>query len=203
MEMADSQPKVPKPKHSQRVLPPLGPSRHTKSRDCNPPLQVCATCDSVIQDKDDNCASDDAVYCEGQCQALLHRKCLGMSKKFYIALGEIDEPYFCPNCCVFAYKKEIESIKATVASLSEELSLMQDKLANLQHSNDGSPDTNTASLSVAKEISHLPVNHPSESILPCGILPGERKFHVIINSIKECPQKTARHLRHKTELDNV
>ena len=46
-----------------------------------------------------------------------------MSKKFYIALGEIDEPSFGPNCCVFAYKKEIESLKATVASLSEELSL--------------------------------------------------------------------------------
>ena len=65
---------------------------------------------------------------------------------------------------MFAYKKEIESLKATVATLSEELSLMQDRFANLQHSNDGSPDTNTASLSVAKEISHLHVNHPSKSI---------------------------------------
>ena len=46
--------------------------------------EVCPICDVFVRDCDDKSKSDDALFCEGDCQAWLHRKCVGMTRKLYI-----------------------------------------------------------------------------------------------------------------------
>ena len=61
----------------------------------------CHVCDEVIIEGDDDKGEpgDDAMYCEGKCDAWIHRKCAGLSKQQYEALSAEDTPYYVLNVC--------------------------------------------------------------------------------------------------------
>ena len=46
------------------------------------------------------------------------------------------------------------------------------------------------------------INDSKNKLLPRGILPGERKFNIVIYGIAECPNVTPRLKRHKSDLAN-
>ena len=58
----------------------------------------------------------------GQCKFWLHRKCVGLTKKAYIEIGNSEDPYVCPHCAIDCYRKEINELKELAKSLSEKLS---------------------------------------------------------------------------------
>ena len=101
---------------------PGGRHKHGKPTDRTPPgdpkktkesEEVCLICGVKIQEGDE---PDQAVYYEGDCQGWLHRKCVGMTNKLYLALGQSEEPYFCPHCTCKVLQEEINSLKDTTKS---------------------------------------------------------------------------------------
>ena len=89
---------------------PPGASKKTKENQ-----EVCLVCELVIKEGNDE--PDETVYCEGDCQGWLHRKCVGMTKKLYLALSESDNPYICPHCKLTSYQDKINSLKGTIKTL--------------------------------------------------------------------------------------
>ena len=61
---------------------------HTKS--------ICSICENVIED-----SSPEAIFCEGQCNTWLHKRCAGFSwysgSSFKTALST-DKAFHCPRC---------------------------------------------------------------------------------------------------------
>ena len=40
----------------------------------------------------------EAVFCEGECQIWLHRKCAGLTHQAFAKMSKSDDPYFCVYC---------------------------------------------------------------------------------------------------------
>ena len=83
---------------SKRGHPPLNTPLHGKKKSKENELQVCIICELNIQEDTNQTEGKDALFCEGDCQAWVHRKCVGMSKKMYTAWAEADDLYVCHNC---------------------------------------------------------------------------------------------------------
>ena len=159
--------------------------------------EVCPICDVFVRDCDDKSKSDDALFCEGDCQAWLHRKCVGMTRKLYIVLGQSEEAYYCPHCKFNVYQEEINSLKKTIKELSETVSDLKSKVASsvtvtpakksLLGSETQSPQAPQPGILVANPT----VPHINE----------DRKFNAVIYGIEECPQKTPRDVHQRTDLD--
>ena len=58
----------------------------------------CLVCYNVIVDHDEEkgIEGDKAMFCEGTCNAWIHRMCIGLGSMSYEALSEQESPYFCP-----------------------------------------------------------------------------------------------------------
>ena len=173
---------------------PPGDSKKSKE------AEVCLICEVIICDGDD---PDDAVYCEGDCQGWLHRKCVNMTMKLYVAIGQSNDPYFCPHCKFDVYQKEINSLKVTVQAL-------QDELAHLK-SNEEATDLSASVERVPVErvpVASHPVSHQSsinvvaksDTKSSAGILPADRKFNIVLFGIKENPPETSRSDRIKSDM---
>ena len=72
----------------------------------------CLVCSKVIvvYNPDKSIEGDDAMYCEGICNAWVHRTCVGLSKQSYEALAEDDTPYLCPHCHMKQQSTVIEGL---------------------------------------------------------------------------------------------
>ena len=58
-------------------------------------------------DPDKGIDRDDALFCEGDCQAWVHRMCVGLNKQTYKELSEEDSPH----CNISQQTKVIEDLK--------------------------------------------------------------------------------------------
>ena len=160
--------------------------------------EVCLICNVIIQEGEE---PDDALYCEGQCQRWLHRKCVSMTNKVYLALGQSEEPYFCPHCKCNVYQKEINSLKDTIKALSDEVTYLK--------SREESVHLTATSVEQASVTPHS-VNHQQSSNKAAkpdgkptaGILPGDHKFNIVLFGIKEHPPDTSRPDRIKFDIAN-
>ena len=77
--------------------------------------ETCLVCEVVIQDGDDiSDKGEDAVFHEGICQAWIHRRCLGLSKKLYDNLGKSNDPY----CALHKQSQEIDELKKLISPLT-------------------------------------------------------------------------------------
>ena len=54
-------------------------------------------CDAVIVEDTDNGTNGDAVFCDGTCQAWIHRKCMSMNKVVYEIWWSIHMFQLCDN----------------------------------------------------------------------------------------------------------
>ena len=105
--------------------------RHKRNRkteanlDSDPIPSYCVVCSNVIVDcdPDKSIEGDDAMFCEGLCNAWVHRTCVGLSKHSYAALSEDDTPYLCPHCCMQQQSSVIEgsSINAYIDSAFKQM----------------------------------------------------------------------------------
>ncbi len=55
-----------------------GPNGHQKSS------LLCIVCDDIIVEAFTTTKGDEAIFCEGECQAWLHRRCAGLPRKAYV-----------------------------------------------------------------------------------------------------------------------
>lgn len=70
-------------------------------------------------------AGDDAIYCDGLCNAWLHRGCAGLSGAVFksVIAAPKQTPFYCPHCRIFQMEKEISSLKSVVDTLVKESSV--------------------------------------------------------------------------------
>ena len=73
------------------MSPPKATEKHKKQ---NQPA-TCIICDMTIKESSDDTDGDNALFCEGDCQAWLHHKCVCMSNKLYDKLSNCDDPFYC------------------------------------------------------------------------------------------------------------
>ena len=114
---------------TKRVRPTSStPPTSTKKNKDNS-TQVCPICELSIVDDGESNEGEDAIFCEGECQIWLHRKCIGLTKKAFTLIGNSKEPYLCPYCNNIHYRKEINDLKELVKSLTNSLSSLENQIS--------------------------------------------------------------------------
>ena len=88
----------------------------------------CPVCEEVIKEPTDKAPGDEAIFCEGQCEAWFHRKCAGISKKVYESTSESDNPFYCILCLQTYFNNEISQLKQQISVLVSKIpNLAEDK----------------------------------------------------------------------------
>lgn len=173
----------------------------------------CPICDEVILDAVDDKPGEQAVECDGSCATWLHRRCAGLSKNAFLTISKSLDPFYCPQCRLNNQEKDINSLKVMVVNLTNQLSTVQDKLAELEGS---SAAATSAINSYASAVSHH--SQPLNSVLNTSSLPipslrsdaapkpyslSNRKFNLILFGLEESTKGTPRHLRVRKDYENA
>ena len=83
---------------------------------------MCPIHESTVYDDESN-EGEDAIFCDGECQIWLHRKCVGLTKNAFRLIGKSKEP------SNNHYKKEISEPKELVKYLSNKLSCLENQMS--------------------------------------------------------------------------
>ena len=102
------------------------------------PEVICPICDESIVDSSIKNAGHDSIFCEGACKAWLHRRCAGLVKIAFEEVSKSKDNFFCPHCKLVNHESEILSLRASLSSLSNELSSIKTLVASLS-SRDNQP----------------------------------------------------------------
>jgi len=103
--------------------------RNKKGASADPSPIYCSVCSNIIVEynADKGVDGDDAMFCEGDCQAWVHRMCVGLNKQTYDAITEEDSPYLCPHCNIGEQTRSIHDLQ-TSTQLDESLKQMESRL---------------------------------------------------------------------------
>ena len=77
--------------------------------------EPCAVCSLAVID-----GKDEAVFCEGECQAWIHRRCAGVSVCSFRRLLSSPDEFLCAFCSDQAHRKSLSLLELEVASLKAE-----------------------------------------------------------------------------------
>ena len=161
---------------------------------------TCPICEDTIKEPSKHRKGDDSIYCEGYCDAWIHRRCAGLSSTNFKILSKAgdDQTFFCLYCELQAHKAEIENLMSFFTELQKQLFDLKRKLEAIQApateqlpSRPRAPMSFTSAAKVAHELHSERANNT------------ERKFNFVVYGIDECSQKTNRQLRTKRDLDNA
>ena len=107
--------------------PPKRKTKNVKNSEAD-----CIVCDEPILEPSENCEGDEAVFCEGDCQGWIHRKCAGVTRSAFDKLGESDVQYLCSQCMLASQNREIcklaniiKDLNASIIPLTETITLLQ------------------------------------------------------------------------------
>ena len=150
----------------------------------------CPICDDCIDD-----AVHDSIFCEGSCQAWVHKGCGGLSKSAHEKAKSLPN-WQCPLCRfdtqsqeMLALREQVDDLNRKVSSLQSsvesQLTALSEEVATItKPSSQASP-----SLSVPKT-SRVKGSAPPVSV-PVQRKP-DRKFNLIVTGLKESAPKTPR-----------
>ncbi len=115
------------------ILPETPESSRTDPR--SPDHHTCPTCTQTIVEATDDAEGQEALICEGNCNAWYHRWCAGVSTLRYESLSSSEEPFLCPSCTADRHQQSILELQSNVKSLSDEVRELKAIIATLQKSN--------------------------------------------------------------------
>ena len=164
----------------------------------------CLVCQENIIDSDETNAGQDSIMCEGLCKGWLHRTCCGLTRESFEALKHSDGPFKCYQCQLEAQETKISSLEAVVDVLQTELLQLKSTI--------GKTDNPPQAISLSSPLpqtrpptyASTTRNHtqPRQSKQPSRTARRpkfERKFNVVVYSIKECVQGTPKHVRTRND----
>ena len=67
------------------------------------------------------------MFCEGQCNAWMHRKCSGLTSELFNIVSKLNEPFRCSYCMLTHQRSEINTLKHLVESLTVKISSLESK----------------------------------------------------------------------------
>ena len=78
------------------------PSNKEKKKSKSSHTVLCCICEADIVDD-----TDESVFCEGICQAWMHRKCAGISRQVFAVISKSNDIYTYARivCCLITRKK--------------------------------------------------------------------------------------------------
>ena len=155
---------------------------------------TCPICDEVIKEATKHRKGDDAIYCEGYCDAWVHRRCTGLSATNFAKLRDAGEEYtfFCLYCEIQAQKAEIDSLMSTITTFQTSLNDLKRKLDLVNQPQQTS--TQTVRAPVVDKVSNTVYQNATNI---------DRKFNIVVYGVAENPQNTNRQLRMKKDMENV
>ena len=89
---------------------------------------TCAVCEKLIREKTATASGEDAIFCEGACQAWQHRWCAGLTRKAYIELASSEDPFLCCRCVCAQQAKTVRDLLVAVDCLRLELDQLKAKV---------------------------------------------------------------------------
>ena len=137
------------------------------------------------------------MFCEGQCQGWIHRKCVGVPALYLIILVSL-MLYFCAHIvCKLAKAMKYQGRLSNILNeLNFSITCLTETMKSLQTSVTNQTLENTATNSLSQSESAInkvgKMNDHGQ---------GDRKFNVIIYETKECDKGTPRHERLKHDVD--
>ena len=179
---------------------------------------VCPICEDNIDD-----SVHDSIFCEGYCQAWVHRGCGGLSKPAHAKAKSIPS-WKCPSCLeidhskVFPAQSElVENLKKDLSALTQQVNSLDAKVVSLAEelsSISTVPSATTPLSSLSPSNGHIPAttslmqsaqqrNSDTRPMLPAQQRNPDRKYNVIISGINESPAGTACHIRISNDLNSV
>ena len=147
---------------------------------------ICPVCDVVIKEPSDDGRDpgDEALFCEGKCEAWYHRKCVGVSKCAYIIASESENPFYCLLCMQAHYNNIIAELKDQISTLTSK-------------ANQPTEATNPSS---GQQPINQVIQQPPATSIPVSTTPSapgvntkshsDRKFNVVLFGLAECPEGT-------------
>ena len=81
----------------------------------------CGICLQLIVESSEKKKGDDAIYCEGACQAWFHRKCIRLPKTLYVRLSDCSDPFLCNFCRFDNLERSLDEVRSAVSTLSSKL----------------------------------------------------------------------------------
>jgi len=94
----------------------------------------CLVCEEPILESGEHCEGDEAVFCEGDCQGWIHRKCGGMTHSAFNKLGESDTSYLFSQCMLANQNKEISKLTNIIRDLNASIVSLTETINSLQSS---------------------------------------------------------------------
>ena len=77
----------------------------------------CAICLEMILDSSTKLEGEDSIFCEGECQMWLHRKCVGLPDPAFKSLIKSSKPFRCFQCSLLGHSNEIQDLCAWIDHL--------------------------------------------------------------------------------------
>ena len=151
-------------------------------------INKCLVCEDVILEASENEEGHEAVYCEGDCQGWIHRRCAGLTRPAFDNLSE-SIPYLCPYCTFTKQYKEICTLKETIKTLSNKLAVFE-----------GTQLTSQAkAVPTVNQKSNLSRDTFGSTQAPLS----DKKMNVVVYGLAENPSNTSRQDRLRKDVDSI
>ena len=190
--VAMSQPRRKSKRKLQGSSPPKSKAKEGKTSEVD-----CLICEEPILEADDHCVGEEAVFCEGQCQGWLHRKCAGVTRPAFERLGEPDAVYLCTYCMLVNQNKEISKLSNIINELNSSVTCLTETIKALQSS------VTSHSSSTDTDSTTQPGPSDNKGNKVADHAQGDRKFNVVVYGVKECDKGTPRHERLKHDVERI
>ena len=95
-------------KRQANLTPPNNAGKKSKEKTNS----ICPVCDEIIMEADEKNDGHEAVFCEGECQIWLHRKCAGLTHQAFDKLSKSDDPNFCVYCILEIKTRKFQLFKS-------------------------------------------------------------------------------------------
>ena len=194
-------------KRHANFTPPNSKMQKDKNKETvTEPEDICAVCDEPILEWSETSDGQEAIFCEGRCNAWMHRKCSGLSSTLFdILSNESKEPYRCCHCIFTHQRDEINILKQLVESLTEKISSLESNNSITSNSTSKTPNLIEANHSITT--SETPIsnhNHlrtPSSGLVEPPKAKSDKLFNVVMYGIKESQPNSSRATRLKHDME--
>lgn len=184
---------------------------------------TCLICMEVIVDSTPRKPGHDSIFCDGECQSWIHRRCAGLSKLAFSKLCSVSntKPFYCPNCRLEQQSLEISELKSTLSKVVVELAKFKENVSKAPSpcecsetftSEEGSPSSMPLLYSkvASADCSSTPVVARLSKATRASVKPpgskttvDTKKFNLVVYGIKECEKGLARMKRVLSDIETV
>ena len=159
----------------------------------------CSVCQEEIVEPNGKKVGQDAIYCDGACQAWLHRKCAGLPKDRFKLVSESNDPFYCPHCRLELQRDEISHLKVEVAELRSELTNLRNTLVT--HSLPVEPTSDPTGSGDQSQPS--PGSNPKLKLKLQSSADLQRKFNIVVYGLEESQTGTPKHARKLQDMQKA